>query len=434
MWRLVNYDGKKTSSRPSRRCRYASLSSNFMTPASDSECKVPINGKQITKLVKNLRRTACALRSNNMLQFEKLLQFVEQFVRSFLDLHLYPTICEGETNRNNIEDQNQENLPFPSIRLIALGIGPFDRQQDQQQHLAGFLQMSAFLALRDACQRAINLISGEFAQSLSVSTGAVCDAKDGMNGAASSPPQQHVPHSHSQPTNKDVIHFHTCFYDPICGPLHRLCCQRLAIEVETHNTCGVYRPENTSQLVIVFAPHCPWGLLHNLLVANWPSSSSPTKGERHSGSGGHICNKPALPLRRVLLFANDLRGFPFAPGEPSAWALWSLSHEGLRSCLAIEPLRGQTRGKATRSRTRPIDASTSMALAADGEYARLRDRDLAEESAEATLGVSPQGLLAAFSDLAFMCVKEELSDTEITARLRPGTRSLTPLTQSQELH
>ncbi|CCW62857.1 unnamed protein product [Phytomonas sp. EM1] len=424
MWRVVNYDGKKASNQTSHRNRHAFPSANSITSALDSDGEVPVTSKQVTKLVKNLRHTACSLRSNSVFSLEKPLRFVERFVKDFLDSHLHQTTCEGEGNDRAVEEPHPKTSSFLSVRLIALGIGPFDRQKGQQQHLAGFLQMSALIALRDACQRAINSVSVVSVMSLSTSTDAKLDANSTMDAVATPPQpqqQQHKKHPCSQSKNRNIIPLNTSFYDPICNQLHSLCCQRLGIEVETNNTHGVYRPANEHQLLILFAPHCPWGLLHNFFVSNWPCPSSPVKGGKSAVNGHCLPDPPAVALRQVLLISNNLQCAPLCSTAPSASSQWSLYHEGLCSCLEVQPLQGgpdpHLQGKTRRKcRTSEVD-----------------DEDLAEEAAEATLEASPRSLRDAFSDLALMRVKGELSDAEVTARLLLGSRSRIPLTQFQEM-
>lgn len=143
-----------------------------------------------------------------------------------------------------------------TIRVVGLGIGVFDRSRD---HRTGFLQMALLLAIR-----------------------------------------QHVTAALKKHATAARASVHTSYFDPVAQQPQKRCCKELQVGVESQNKHGAYRAATEEgEVLILFMPRCPWAMVSNSVVANWPSRDPGATGETD-----------ALPMRGVLWVGNDLREAP----------------------------------------------------------------------------------------------------------------------------
>lgn len=176
-----------------------------------------------------------------------------------------------------------QRKPVITVLLYGLGIGAFHPDESK----ASFLQMAAFVALQRECLEVIDTW---------------------MKNA--SPPTQEA-------------RLRTFFFDPCTTALHWDCCGLLDIEVEQQNRMGWYCasvpqeprsddiPVGDRTLLIVYAPHCPWPLLHNLFAANWPVAGKPATTTNARSLEEHAEEKSGyFMLHDLHVIGNDPREAP----------------------------------------------------------------------------------------------------------------------------
>ncbi|EKF33292.1 hypothetical protein MOQ_002838, partial [Trypanosoma cruzi marinkellei] len=243
MWSVV-----EAKQKPSRRRREESAARRGQTDAILTLAPT-VSSRMISALVRDLRRTSQALRGLNFVCCDILSP-----VRRFLE-----TRVDGLTR----------------VHLIALGIGPFSRQESR----SGFLQMAFLLALKKECESVIQTQSKSSAPAAMGTqvnifpvAGATCLYCEGSPA------------------------LHTSFFDPVAGELHACCCEKLGVIMEKENRYGAYTPNDLNALLIAYLPHCPWALLRNLFVSNLLPC-------REFAGAGHVGQ-----LRSILVVGNDLRG------------------------------------------------------------------------------------------------------------------------------
>ncbi|RNF27288.1 uncharacterized protein Tco025E_00479 [Trypanosoma conorhini] len=244
MWSVV--DAKQRSS---RRRRETSAAKQKLADAVFAQAP-PVSPQTISAVVRDLRRTSEALRGVMFVRRDVLAP-----LRQFLESH-----CEG----------------CARVHLIALGIGPFSRQESR----SGFLQMALFLALKKECEGALRRRSTPPGPAAAVR--ARVDASPGTKATGFS--------------CEGSSALCTSFFDPAAGEFHACCCEKLGVRVETENRCGAYAPADPHALLIAYLPHSPWALLRNLLASNLLPC-------RDSAAVGQVGQ-----LRSTLVIGNDLRG------------------------------------------------------------------------------------------------------------------------------
>lgn len=275
-----------------------------------------------------------------------------------------------------------------AVRLVGLGVGGFHPDES----LSGFLQMAALLAMRLTCEAAIRSYEDRNKAKKKVQ-------KDEMQEVE----QRNSDPGEVEPVPRDVcgevekVKLFTCVYDPVFSSFHQECCKLLSVEIDSENKQGQYRVElNSTQprsLLIVFAPHCPWALLHNLFTANWPS----LKGiDLNSGSEAlppHLLHS-LYPFSHLLVVGNDVRECPLSAGKVC------FLHPDFLSVLHIVPEEGETRKKKKRG----LNSATSGGL---------RDAKEREEVAE----ISHEAWYQAFSCTVVSQFRKDIAPLELARRL-----------------
>lgn len=343
-----------------------------------------VSAGEVNHLVKDLRRCAHILRSPpeagrsgnaTSLFFRDVLW---PAVRTHLESQLRAP-REGAGASRTTDPLSSASAPL-RIRLVGLGIGPFSRRESR----SSFVQMATFVALRDSC---VDWLSHCIALERKAAGGAV-GVEDGLAGVR------------------------TSFFDPLShDALHGECCRRLRIEPEEENCRGAYRPQ-PGEVLLLFMPHCPWVLMHNALLANWPSPSSRADTEE---KGGEKEREDHLSLRRLLLVANDLREGPSLLGADGGRCSrkdepWTVCSPALPLLLHFTELFPKRQRRARHSsdgesntRRRPLQTGNTWEDHEDGSAGLP--------------GLSRNDVVEAFFNTAVMSLADGLLDAEVREKL-----------------
>ncbi|PWV06017.1 hypothetical protein C3747_121g54 [Trypanosoma cruzi] len=326
MWSVVGAKQK-----PSRRRREKSAAKRKQTDAIFTLAPT-VSSRMISALVRDLRRTSEALRGLTFV-CRDILSPVRRFLETRVDV-------------------------LTRVHLIALGIGPFSRQESR----SGFLQMAFLLALKKECENVIKK------QSKSLAPAAVRAQVDTFPGAGAT--------CLSCGGSPGLF---TSFFDPVAGELYACCCEKLGVIMEKENRYGAYTPNDLNALLIAYLPHCPWALLRNLFVSNLLPC-------REFAGAGHVGQ-----LGSVLVVGNDLRGMACRENDFMEALIPFLRFDTVR----VEQKKGNPRGV---DRVEDVDNSIPSGLR----------------------GISRNDIACAFSDTAVMQknTEREAEFLEALPRLR----------------
>ncbi|ESL11882.1 hypothetical protein TRSC58_00359 [Trypanosoma rangeli SC58] len=247
MWSIV-----KAKQQPSRRRREKSAAKQNQADAVLAHAR-PVFSQTISAVVRDLRRTSEALRGVAFVRRD-VLSPVRQFLASHSD-------------------------GFACVHLIALGVGPFSRQESR----SGFLQMALFLAMKRECESTLRKRPTPPDQVASTAPAwAPVEVPPGVKAVG--------------PFCEELPALCTSFFDPMAGEFHAGCCEKLGVRMEKENHYGAYTPVDPHVLLIAYLPHLPWTLLRNFLVSN-------LLPRREFAAAGQVGQ-----LRYTLVIGNDLRG------------------------------------------------------------------------------------------------------------------------------
>lgn len=388
MWQRVEY-GQAQSKNSRRRNRNSSQWKESEPTSKDPHqaqtASPTVSANQINQLVKDLRRSAHALRSpaadsTNTAAFffhDRLWPAVRTFLEGRHTSH-QRRVREAAEGGNGT-DGCASSGAF-RVRLVGLGIGPFSRRESR----SSFIQMASFLALRDGCVDFLSRYS----------------ARDGGLSEA------------AQPEASPAVH--ASFFEPLSVvALHGECCRRLGVEMDSENRLGAYAPaQGLTEVLILFMPHCPWVLMHNTLLTNWPFAE-----EAAPDDGG------TLPLRNVLLIGNDLRNAPLrheaqgdGKGSTTRAKPWTVSSQVLVSLLnftELFPMRHDADGGRSNGKRRHPAARSAVPSDAADEH---------EEGSAGLSGFSRSDVVDALLDTAVMSLSDAFTDADVRERLANEAR------------
>ncbi|ORC88262.1 uncharacterized protein TM35_000171340 [Trypanosoma theileri] len=253
MWKIV-----ESKQQPSKRRRKSSVerrkdaAAAFVASAADTSFHQPTvtssSAALVSSLARDLRRASQVVQGITFLRRDVLLP-----LRRYLNTHA------DKVTR---------------IHLVALGIGPFSRQESH----SGFLQMALLLAIQNECECFLR----KSAKSCRI---------DGIGNITETTLTQELNTSSQRETTKLI----TRFFDPAISDLHARCCERFGIVVESENCYGAYTPSGEHDLLVAYLPHSPWTLLRNLFIANIKTFND-LANDKQEGF-----------LQRTLVIGNDLR-------------------------------------------------------------------------------------------------------------------------------
>ncbi|KEG12967.1 hypothetical protein DQ04_01301110 [Trypanosoma grayi] len=347
MWRTV-----ETKQQPSRRRRESTAVTRRNPAAVASSRTPPASTQTVAALVRSLRRASQSLRASAFVRRDVLLP-----VRQYLSAHAKDSLT--------------------GVHLVALGIGPFSREESR----SGFLQMALLLAVRSECESILRRPAASLAASAASTGIADVDAEAGTTDLSQNAPPALT----------------TTFFDPVTNELHARCCEQLGVRMEEQNRYGAYTPAGPHAVLIAYLPHSPWALLRNLFVSNaMPGADSASENQLQR-------------LRCTLVIGNDVRE-KLTPSSDIMAILTPYLH-----FHEVKALSGNN------------DAYNGVAAHGDcndDDYDGMEDAD--DHLPSGPRGVNRHDILRAFSDTAVMYLnterEAELSDALRRVRLPRLTR------------
>lgn len=263
-------------------------------------------------------------------------RFVSQVVLPFVKANVGELLHQILTKGGEGAAARVESV---TVRVVGLGIGAFHPAESK----ASFLQMAAFLSIVKACQR-------------------LCSSEN--------------------------VRVEASCFDPCMKAFHKKCCDCLQVAVDG-NQRGAYaavdQHSGHPQLMVIYAPHAPWSLLHNIFVANWPSLSNSEESD------------PVHALRHLLVIANDPREAPLLRSHETLCVL----HSDFPSLFTLTSMADQSSVQKPRRR----EAEDMDDEANEGQAAHIGN------------GMSCNEASAAFDGTACYRVRRDLTDAEVLQKL-----------------
>lgn len=321
MWQRVEYtqtQGRASKKRAQNANQWSESDAAGAGPVAQPPVSARAVANQVNLLLKDLRRTARALCAPPSHAVNTPSFFFRDAmwpaVRAFLDERL--AAHQQQRQQQQAESNCAAAVPL-TVRLVGLGIGPFSRRESR----SSFIQMATFLALCESIVAAFPtpavavVAAPESTTATSGGGGDEAERDDSSAGAEAAPLEGGMS---ATATTEPTLLVEASFFEPLAvDSLHGECCRRLGIAMDPNNLLGAYTPRTADEVVIVFMPHCPWVLMHNTFLANWPTVTTTTAAPAAAVAAEDDSAPPLppslpefLPLRNLLVIGNDLRNAP----------------------------------------------------------------------------------------------------------------------------